>query len=74
SLYNGKDPRTGICLHENANGKTLATFESYQEAEDAFTDQMKYYIKMEAILENTIDQVWEEKLEEPMAAIFACPT
>ena len=74
SLYNGKDPRTGICLHENANGKTLATFESYEEAEDAFKDQMKYYIKMEAILENTIDQVWEEKLEEPMAAIFACPT
>ncbi|WP_343250686.1 pyruvate formate lyase family protein [Diplocloster hominis] len=74
ALYNGLDPRTGICLHENANGRTLATFESYQEAEDAFTDQMKYYIKMEAILENTIDQVWEEKLEEPMAAIFACPT
>ena len=74
SLYNGRDPRTGICLHENTNGRTLATFEGYQEAEDAFIDQMKYYIKMEAILENTIDQVWEEKLEEPMAAIFACPT
>lgn len=74
SLYNGCDPRTGICLHKNKNGKTLSTFESYQEAEDAFVDQMKYYIKMEAILENTIDQVWEEMLEEPMAAIFACPT
>lgn len=74
SLYNGKDPRTGICLHKNENGKTLSEFASYQEAEDAFVDQMKYYIKMEAILENTIDQVWEEMLEEPMAAIFACPT
>ena len=74
SLYNGKDPRTGICLHKNENGKTLSEFASYQEAEDAFVDQMKYYIQMEDILENTIDQVWEEMLEEPMAAIFACPT
>ena len=74
SLFNGKDPRTGICLHKNSNGKTLATFASYEEAKDAFVDQMKYYIKMEAILENTIDQVWEEMLDEPMAAIFACPT
>ena len=74
SLYNGRDPRTGICLHPNANGKDLSTFESYQDAEDAYKDQMKYYVKMEAILENTIDQVWEEELEEPMAAIFGCPT
>ena len=35
---------------------------------------MKYYIKMEAILENTIDQLWEEELEEPMASIFGGPT
>ena len=74
SLYNGRDPRTGICLHKNANGKDLSTFASYEEALEAFEDQMKYYIKMEAILENTIDQVWEERLEEPMAAIFGCPT
>ena len=74
SLYNGKDPRTGICLHQNANGKDLSTFESYEEAKDAYMDQMAYYVKMEAILENTIDQVWEEYLEEPMAAIFGCPT
>ena len=74
SLYNGRDPRTGICLHKNVNGKDLSTFASYEEALEAFEDQMKYYIKMEAILENTIDQVWEERLEEPMAAIFGCPT
>ena len=74
SLYNGRDPRTGICLHKNANGKNLADFESYEEAKAAYMDQMAYYIKMEAILENTIDQVWEEELEEPMAAIFGCPT
>ncbi len=74
SLFGGTDPRTGICLHKNENGKDLSTFENYKDAEDAFLDQMAYYIKMEAILENTIDQVWEENLEEPIAAIFACPT
>ncbi len=73
SFYNGKDPRTGICLHPNANGKDLSTFESFEEAKEAYMDQMAYYVKMEAILENTIDQVWEETLDEPMAAIFACP-
>lgn len=74
SLYNGRDPRTGICLHKNKNGKDLSTFSSYEEAREAFEDQMKYYIKMEAILENTIDQLWEEELEEPMASIFGGPT
>ena len=74
SLYNGRDPRTGICLQKNKNGKDLSTFSSYEEAREAFEDQMKYYIKMEAILENTIDQLWEEELEEPMASIFGGPT
>jgi len=72
SLYNGTDPRTGICLHKNANGKDLSGFESFEEVKEAYLDQMAYYIKMEAILENTIDQVWEETLEEPIAAIFGC--
>lgn len=74
SLYNGTDPRTGICLHKNKNHKDLSTFQSFEEAKDAYLDQMAYYVKMEAILENTIDQVWEETLDEPMAAIFGCPT
>ncbi|MDD3337565.1 MAG: pyruvate formate lyase family protein [Lachnospiraceae bacterium] len=74
TLYNGRDPRTGICLRKNSNNKDLSTFENYQELEEAFSDQMKYYIKIESILENTIDQVWEEMTEEPMAAIFGCPT
>lgn len=74
SFYNGTDPRTGICLHENENGKDLATFESFEEAKEAYRDQMKYYIKMEAILENTIDQLWEEHMNEPMTSVFGCPT
>jgi formate C-acetyltransferase len=74
SLYNGTDPRTGITLNTNSSGKDLSAFESFEDAKQAYLDQMKYYVKMEAILENTIDQVWEESLEEPMAAIFGCPT
>lgn len=74
SLYGGTDPRTGICLHANSSGKDLTTFTSFEDAKEAYIDQLNYYIKMEAILENTIDQLWEECLEEPMAAIFGCPT
>lgn len=74
SFFNGTDPRTGLCLHKNKNNKNLGTFESFQEATEAYKDQISFYIKMEAILENTIDKVWEETLEEPMAAIFGCPT
>ncbi len=74
SLYGGTDPRTGICLNPNKDGKDLSTFSSFEEAKEAYIDQLNYYIKMQAILENTIDQLWEERLEEPMAAIYGCPT
>ncbi|CEP68205.1 Pyruvate formate lyase domain [Moorella glycerini] len=74
SLYNGRDPRTGITLHPNKNGKDLSTFSSFEEVKEAYLDQLVYYLTMEAILENTIDQCWEEYLEEPIAAIFGCPT
>ncbi|PLR77403.1 formate C-acetyltransferase/glycerol dehydratase family glycyl radical enzyme [Bacillus sp. V3-13] len=74
SLYGGTDPRTGIRLHPNQNGKDLESFSSFEEAKEAYIDQLEYYIKMEAILENTIDQLWEERLEEPIAAVFGCPT
>lgn len=74
SFYNGTDPRTGICLHENENGKDLATFETFEEVKEAYHDQMKYYIKMEAILENTIDQLWEEHMNEPMTSVFGGPS
>jgi pyruvate-formate lyase len=74
SLYNGRDPRTGICLHPNQNGKNLSTFASFEEAREAYLDQVDYYLRMEAILENTIDKCWEDELEEPLAAVFGCPT
>lgn len=74
ALYNGRDPRSGACLHPNRTGKDLSTFESFNDAKEAYLDQLDYYLQMEAILENTIDKCWEEKLEEPLAAIFGCPT
>ena len=49
SLYNGRDPRTGICLHPNRNGKNLSTFASFEEAREAYLDQVDYYLRMEAI-------------------------
>lgn len=70
SFYGGKDPQTGLRLHPMA--KTLSTFESFEDAKAAYLDQLDYYIKQEAIMENTIDQLWEETLEEPMAAVFGC--
>jgi formate C-acetyltransferase len=74
ALYNGTDPRTGLRLHTNRNNKDLASFGSFEEAKEAYLDQLDYYITQEAILENTIDQSWEEYLEEPLAAVFGCPT
>lgn len=70
SLHGGTDPRTGLRLHPNP--KDLSTFESFEEAKEAYLDQLDFYIKQEAIMENTIDQLWEETLEEPMAAVFGC--
>ncbi len=72
SLFGGKDPRTGLTLLSNKHGKDLSTFESFEEVKEAYLEQLDFYIKQEAIMENTIDQLWEETLEEPMAAVFGC--
>ena len=72
SLFGGKDPRTGLTLLPNKHGKDLSTFESFEEVKEAYLEQLDFYIKQEAIMENTIDQLWEETLEEPMAAVFGC--
>ena len=74
SLYNGLDPRTGIRLFNNPNNNDLSSFQSFEEAKEAYLHQLENYLRMEAILENTIDKCWEDELEEPLAAIFGCPT
>ncbi len=74
SFNNGYDPRTGARLCSNQGGKSLETFMSFEEAKHAYLNQLDYYLQMEAILENTIDKCWEEAIEEPLAAVFGCPT
>ena len=72
SLYNGRDPRSGVTLHKNANGRDLATFESFDDAWDAFIDQMRYYAMIHAVMDNTTDWLWEEYMEEPLTSILGC--
>lgn len=72
SLYNGWDPRSGVTLHKNSNGKDLETFECFEDAWDAFIDQMKYYAMIHAVSDNTTDYLWEEYMQEPLSSIMAC--
>lgn len=72
SLYNGRDPRSGVTLHPNANGKDLESFESFDEVWDAFIDQMQYYAMIHAVMDNITDHLWEEYMEEPLSSIMAC--
>lgn len=72
SLYNGFDPRSGVTLHKNKNGKDLETFENFDEVWDAFIDQMQYYAKIHAIMDNTTDRLWEEYMEEPLTSVMGC--
>jgi formate C-acetyltransferase len=72
ALYNGADPRTGVTLHRNRNDKDLVSFENFEEVWDAFTDQLKYYIKIHAIMDNTTDKLWEEYMEEPLTSVMGC--
>jgi formate C-acetyltransferase len=73
ALNNGKDPRSGVVLNKNRKNKDLSGFESFDEVWQSFKEQIDYYLRMHAILDNTIDKLWEEHLEEPMAAAFGCP-
>ncbi len=72
SLYNGRDPRSGVTLCCNSSGKDLETFESFAEVWDAFEDQMKYYAKIHAVMDNTTDRLWEEYMEEPLTSVMGC--
>lgn len=74
TLYNGLDPRTGLQLLHNESEHDLSTFQSFEELKNAYLRQLDYYLTQETVLENTIDQCWEEHLEEPMASVFGCPT
>ncbi len=72
TLYNGRDPRSGVTLHPNSNGKDLATFTSFEELWEAFQDQMRYYAQIHVIMDNFTDRLWEEYMEEPLTSIMGC--
>lgn len=72
SLYNGWDPGSGARLHTNPGDKDLETFESFDQVWEAFIDQMKYYAKIHAIMDNTTDRLWEEYMEEPLTSVMGC--
>ena len=73
ALHNGHDPRSGVTLHPNASGMDLATFGSYEDVWEAFQDQAKYYLRLAVIMDNAIDKTYEEYIDEPLAAVAACP-
>jgi len=73
TLYNGKDPLTGIQLRKNKNDKDLSEFISFEEFLNVFYDQLDYYLKMEVAFENIIDHTYEQGILEPFSSIAACP-
>ena len=68
ALNDGRDPRTGKCLHKGKG--TLETFKSYEELYDAFLDQMKYYIRMHVIYDNSLDFSTEEGIADPYMSML----
>lgn len=72
SLYGGFDPRSKVTLHRNKNNKDLESFASFDEVWEAFIDQMQYYAKIHAIMDNVTDYLWEEYMEEPLTSILGC--
>lgn len=68
TLNDGVDPRTGRCLHKGKG--TLATFKTYDELYDAFMDQMRYYIRMHVIYDNSLDLASEEGISDPYMSML----
>lgn len=74
ALYNGRDPRSGVQLTENPSRKGLAEFETWQELWDGFVHQTNYYLRLHVLMDNVIDEMYEEYLEEPLGSLTCCPT
>lgn len=73
ALFNGNDPRTGLCLYQNPSGKDLATFESYEELWKAYTDQTDFCHKMEHEVQLAGEAAFEMHLDEPVASSLGDP-
>ncbi len=48
----------------------METFKSYEELYDAFLDQMKYYIRMHVIYDNSLDFSTEEGIADPYMSML----
>ncbi|BDF58245.1 glycyl radical enzyme [Christensenellaceae bacterium] len=68
ALYGGTDPLTGRCLHKGTGD--LSTFKSYNEVYAAFQEQMRYYIKMHVIYDNTLDYATETGIADPLVSML----
>ena len=64
ALNNGRDPRTGIQLHEGSGD--LATFESFDEVMEAYREQVEFYARQQSIKDNVQDMAWEELIPTPL--------
>jgi formate C-acetyltransferase len=73
ALYNGHDPVSGKTLNPNSCGGDLSAFESYDELWQAFLEQVRYYLRFHAIMDNAIDMTYEEYIDEPLSGVMACP-
>lgn len=73
ALYNGKDPKSGVQLTQNPSGHDLATFESWDEVWEAFVHQALYYLELHVIMDNVIDEMYEQYIDEPFGGLMCCP-
>jgi len=70
TLYNGRDPRSGIQLLTNPGNKDLSTFESFDELKSALRRQIEYYNKLAVIGLLCTDKAYAEITPTPFASAF----
>ena len=68
TLYNGRDPRTGIQLQPNPGGEDLSTFNSFEELKSALKHQIQHYNRLGVIGINCIEKAYAELTPVPFAS------
>jgi formate C-acetyltransferase len=68
TLNNGLDPRTGIRLYPNPDGKDLAKFKSFEELSAALKSQITYYNNLMVTASNCVGKAWAELTPTPFAS------
>ncbi len=68
TLNGGQDPRSGIKLHSNPDGKDLLTFKSFEELSAALKDQIEYYTRLMVIGINCVAKAFAELAPTPFAS------